>query len=201
MSNPDEMVETCERLGLKKEDPAPVSRDDGSFVAYVNEVMIVLEKFCNTSGELARDLSASDERPELEWTHDAELGIYVHPRYNGSILIKGRIGERPVIFGYTPSSKHEAPCCADECIFDTNAWKWGEETKDVMAQYRCEKIGIIRQSLIFPEKSTGEKRKSKQKKDNQVMGWGGKIWWMNDGTDLEEFLEEDVPSELKAILG
>ena len=188
-----------ERLGLKG--PVEESFNAETLQAYLWTVEAAIATFCNASGDAARRLSATDEDPEPRWTHDAGLGLFVHPRFGGTILVRRKVNGRPVIFGYAPSIKFELPCCADECLFGTKTWKWREETKPIMAQHRCLRIAVLDRPLNFPEEGEIATRKRKRKAPRQVMKGGNEVHWLETGSDLEDFLERKVPADLRAALG
>jgi hypothetical protein len=113
--------------------------------------------------------------------------MFVYPRYGGIILVHGKIGRKNVIFGYGASIKFDLPCCAEECILETNSWNWGEEMEDIMKQFRCTKVGIIERGIKIEKKNENKKRRVEEQE------WR----FLDTDQDLKDFLGlREIPEEM-----
>lgn len=102
----------------------------------------------------AKIVAAVDKSKKLtdsgsEIFNDQELGVMIHKRYNGSVLLKGFIGEKKVVFSYHPSCKWEMPCCADEILLS-------RKNEGDKAAWGCRKGVVISGSVLRLDKKGSE---------------------------------------------
>lgn len=196
-ANEREMNFFFDEYGLKK--PKTAAYNDFTLIMYKNSVASALELFCNNFGSLVRQISTDTDHPEPKWTYDEDLGVFIHPRYGGTILILGKIGRKNVIFGYGASIKWDLPCCAEECLYATKSHEWGEETEEIMKKFRCPRVGIIEGELDFKKTDNREKKKRRMDPEEEQEK---NIWrFLETEDDLKDFLcLRRLPEKLSSVL-
>lgn len=85
----------------------------------------------------------------VEAVYSASLGVLVHPRYSGSVLLDGAVGDLPVVFGYTPSRKFELPCTFEECLL--GQCPPNDRFRAAYPRFRCRKALVVTGDLDFGE--------------------------------------------------
>jgi hypothetical protein len=192
--------------------PIPDNYDDlpiDRIEEYAYELRNHLPSLCNhLGGHIRNHYQKKTGKVKYDWPFKGQdYDVLIHARYGGSILIRGNIGDREVIFCYGASQKYDIPCTINECLRGKDV---DLAQKEAYTPWKCSRIGIMDcetyQSVAADSSSRNAKKRAltpeeKAKSIRKFLEGSKDGAWVSTVEQLKALLEvEELPEKFVSVL-